>query len=475
MFRHTRALVLVVLATLAAPIGAQERQSGPVWPTLSEAERQAVQRFGDDFKQFIGRAKSSLTFVRETTTMLEANGFRRWPESPSKADARPGSRWYAVNRDRTIAAFVVGSEPMARGARIVNTHNDSVHLALKPQPFRDSFDISLLDTTTHGGLKNYQWVNRPLAIVGRVHKQDGTVVNVDIGHAAGDPVLLIPDLAPHVDRDFLSRTSRDVIQTEELDPILASTAEGAARVLMEKYGLTRDDFLSADLQLVPAAMPVDVGIDHQLIAAYGHDDRSNGFAAIRALLEIKTPPRTAVAYGVNNEEVSSWTTGVDSEWFRTLLAEVIAAQEPSYNDLMLRRALRASEVLVSDCTTALNPAFPQPFVASQSARLGWGLVFKEYGPGREADSEYSARVRRLFTQAGVRWQTHAYRAGYGGGTIAQWFANAEMDAIDIGIGILSMHSPMEVSAKVDLWELYRGFKAFLGAPATTRSSSSSPR
>jgi aspartyl aminopeptidase len=475
MIRHARTLLLVALAVVAAPLGAQERPVGPVWPTLTEAERQAVQRFGDDFKQFIGRAKSSLTFVREATTLLEANGFKKWPAAPSKTDARPGSRWYAVNRERTIAAFVVGTEPAARGARIVNTHNDSVHLTLKPQPFRDSFDIALVDTATHGALKNYQWVNRPLALIGRVFKQDGSVVTVDIGHAAGDPVLLVPDLAPHVDRDFVNRTSREVIQTEELDPILASTAEAAARVLKDKYGLARDDFLSADLQIVPAAMPVDVGLDHQLIAAYGHDDRSNGFAAIRALLDVKVPPKTAVAYGVNNEEVSSWTTGVDSEWFRTLVAEVIAAQEPAYNDLMLRRALRASEVLVSDCTTALNPDFPQPFVPSQTARLGWGLVFKEYGPGREADSEYAARVRRLFTESGVRWQTHSYRAGYGGGTIAQWFANADMDAIDIGIGILSMHSPMEVSSKVDLWELYQGFRAFLGAPAAPRPATASGR
>jgi len=187
---------------------------------------------------------------------------------------------------------------------------------------------------------------------------------------------------------------------------------------------------------------------------------------------VTNPQRTAIAYGVNNEEVNSWTTGVESEWFRTLLAEIIAAQEPAYNDLMLRHALRASQVLVSDCTTALDPNFPQPYLPNGSARLGWGLVFKEYGEGREADAEFFARVRRIFNDAGVRWQTHAYRAGYGGGTIAQWFANSDIDAIDVGIGILSMHSPMDVSSKVDLWELYRGFKAFLGAgPATSATSS----
>lgn len=459
----------VLLAAVAAPVRAQD--PGPVWPKLSEPQRAEVMRFGDDFKQFIGVAKSEMTFVREAIKLVEANGFKKWPVAPAKSEVRPGSRWYAVNRDRTIVAFVVGSEPLTAGANIVNTHNDAVRLELKPKPFRESFEISLLDTTVHGGLKNYQWVNRPLAIIGRATKTDGTVVNIDIGHNPADGVLVVADLAPHVDRDFLERRNRDVIATEELDPILALTRDAAIKALKDKYNLTPEDFLTADLQIVPAQMPVDIGLDHQLIGAYGHDDRSNGYAAFRAIVEARTPAKTAIAYGVNNEEVNSWTTGVNSEWFRTLIAEIIAAQEPSYNDLMLRHALRASQVLVSDCTTALDPVFPQPYLANGSARLGWGLVFKEYGAGREADGEYFAKVRRIFNDAGVHWQTHSYRAGYGGGTIAQWFANADIDAIDVGIGILSMHSPMDISAKVDLWELYRGFKAFYGASAASTTPS----
>ena len=462
-------LILAVITLLAA-LPARAQEPGAVWPKLSGAEQADVMRFGDDFKQFIGRAKSEMTFVREARARLEGAGFKLWPGMPTRADAAPGSRWFAINRDRTIVAFVIGSEPTASGVRIVNTHNDSVRLGLKPRPFRDSFDISLLDTTTHGSLKNYQWVDRPLALIGKVTRADGTTVTIDIGHAADDPVLVVPDLAPHVDRDFLERRNRDVIATEELDPILALTRAAALTALRDKYKITPDDLLSADLQIVPAQMPVDVGLDRQMVGAYGHDDRSNGFAMIRAMLEVRNPVKTAIAYGVNNEEVNSWSTGVQSEWFRTLIAEIIAAQEPSYNDLMLRRALRRSQVLVSDCTTAIDPNFPQPYLPTGSARLGWGLVFKEYGAGREADSEYFAQVRNIFTNANVHWQVHSYRAGYGGGTIAQWFANADMDAIDIGIGILAMHSPFDVSAKVDLWELYRGFKAFYGAPSVAAST-----
>lgn len=460
------AFALCVFTCLAVvPAATAQEQAGPVWPKLNGAQRTEVLKFGDDFKQFIGVAKSETQFVREASRLVEAAGFKPWPASPTKADAAPGTKWYAVNRGRSIVAFVIGADPAASGVRIVNTHNDSVRIELKPKPFRDSFDISMLDTRVHGGIKNYQWVNRPLAVIGSVTRLDGSVVEVNIGHDPADAVLMITDLAPHVDNDFRERRNRDVIGTEELDPILGLTRDAALKALKDKYNLTPDDFLAADLQIVPAQMPVDIGLDHQLVGAYGHDDRSNGYAAFRAIAEVKAPQKTAMAYGVNNEEVGSWTTGVESEWFRTLVAEVIAAQEPSYNDLMLRHALRSSQALVSDCTTALDPGFPQPYLPNSSARLGWGLVFKEYGPGREADAEYFARVRRMFIDADVHWQVHAYRAGYGGGTIAQWFANANIDAIDVGIGILSMHSPMDVSAKVDLWELYRGFKAFWAAPA----------
>jgi aspartyl aminopeptidase len=466
-----------VVAGFAVPAGAQDQpKSGLVWPTLTAAQRNEVMKLGDEFKQFIGAAKSETLFVREATRMVEAAGFKRWPSSPKKADVAPGSRWYAVNRGRSIAAFVVGTDPTVSGMRIVNSHNDSLHLELKPRPLRESFEVAMFDTRTHGTLKNYQWVNRPLALIGRVTRVDGITVDVNIGHDPADGVLMITDLAPHVDNDFRDRKNRDVIGTEELDPILALTRDAAVKALKDKYDIGLSDLLSADLQIVPAQMPVDVGLDHQLVGAFGHDGRVNGFAAFRAITEVRSPQKTAVAYGVDNEEVGvSWTTGVESQWFSTLLAEIIAAQEPAYTDLMLRHALGASQALVSDCTTALDPGFPQPTPAGISARLGWGFVIKDYGSGKQADAEFFAEISRLLTEAGVPWQVHSYRAGVGGGTIAQWFANANIDAIDVGIGVLSMHSPMDVSAKADIWELYRGFKAFWGAPAGLQGGVTSGR
>ena len=289
---HIVAASLLFSLIAAAPARAQE-QAGAVWPRLTDVQRAEVMRFGDDFKQFIGSAKSETAFVRDVTRMLEGSGFRPWPAAPRRGEITPGSRWYAINRGRTIAAIVVGTDPVASGTRIVNSHNDSPRLQLKPEPLRDSFEITLLDTTVHGGIKNYQWVNRPLALIGCVTKVDGTVVEVNIGHDPADAVLMITDLAPHVDNDFRERRNRDVIQTEELDPLLALTRDAAVKALKERYNLTPDDLLSADLQIVPAQMPVDVGLDRQLIAAYGHDDRSNGFAAFRAIMEVKAPQKTA--------------------------------------------------------------------------------------------------------------------------------------------------------------------------------------
>jgi aspartyl aminopeptidase len=460
-------------AVLAAPsaVWCQDLGFASAWPALTPAEHDHVMKFGEDFKDFIGRAKSEMLFVREGVSFAEARGFRQWQPGPG-VDLKAGSRWYAVNRDRTLVLFIIGTEPIENGMRIVNTHIDAVRIEFKTRPFRESNQIALVDTQVHGGIKNYQWVNVPLAIIGRVDKADGTVAWIDIGSRPGDPVLLVPDLAPHVDRDLRNRAQPEVIRAEELDPVIGSLpADEAAgqrtavdrvlALLEQEYGLTARDFLTADLQLVPAAMPRDIGLDRALVGAYGQDDRSNGWVSLRSIAEIQNPRYTSVVYAVNNEEVGSWNTGINSEWFSTLISEVIDAQRGGeFNDLMLRRAYARTQVLVSDCTTAIDPNFPQPTVQGISARLGYGLVVKEYGPGRESNSEFFARMGALFDREKVRWQTHSYQAGYGGSTIAAWFAGQNMDVMDVGVCILSMHSPYEVSSKVDLWELHKGFQAF---------------
>jgi aspartyl aminopeptidase len=462
--------MLVALATLRA----QDVGFTNAWPELTPQDREHVMRYAEDFKTFLGKAKSEMQFVREATKFADANGFRKW-DAKAAAGLKPGTRWYAVNRDRTIVLFVAGSEPIENGLRIVNTHIDSPRIEFKARPFRESQQAVLIDTQVHGGIKNYQWANVPLALTGRVDKADGTTAWIDIGNEPGDPVLLISDLAPHVDRDFRGRLQPEVIRTEELDPIIGTmppdvtagqrtATDRVLAMLREKYGITARDMLTADLQIVPATAPRDVGLDRALVGAYGQDDRSNAYISLRAIADVKTPRHTAVAYAVNNEEVGSWNTGVNSEWFNTLISEVMSAQKGSdVSDVARRRAYARTEVFVSDCTTAQDPLFPQPQNPVLTSRLGYGMVIKEYGAGREANSEFFARVRGLLDREKVRWQTHGYDAGYGGGTIAAWFATQNMDVIDVGVGLLSMHSPFEVSSKVDLWHLHRGFVALFNS------------
>lgn len=465
-------LLFAAAMLLAVQAPAQDFGFGSAWPALDDAERARVMAFGDEFKAFMGRVRSHMWFVREAVALAEADGFEPWSSDVAAAELTPGSRWYAVNRDRTIVLFVLGRQPVPAGLRIINTHIDSPRLEFKTRPLRERDGIVVIDAQVHGGIKNYQWANVPLAVVGRVDKTDGTTVWVEVGTAPDDPVLLITDIAPHVDADYRDRSSRDVIRTEELEPIIASmppSGDGESGgaldrllgLLRAEYGIEGRDFLSADLQIVPATAPRDVGLDRALVAAYGQDDRSTAYVSLRALFELGVPEYTAVAYAVNNEETGSWNTGVNSEWFSTLVSEVIAAQSGNFSDLDLRRAYANTQVLVSDTTTALNPLFPGPQNAQLTSRLGYGLVVKEYGAGREANSEFFAHLRGVLDGAGVKWQTHSYDAGYGGGTIASWFAGRNMDVIDVGIAILSMHSPYEVSSKVDLWELYKGFRAFL--------------
>jgi aspartyl aminopeptidase len=466
-----RGLVAIGSLLVFATLHAQDVGFANAWPELDAQSREHVMRYGEDFKSFLGKAKSEMQFVKEASRFAEAGGFRKW-DPKAAAGMKPGTRWYAVNRDRTIVLFVIGSEPLENGMRIVSTHIDSPRIEFKAKPFRESQQAVLIDTQVHGGIKNYQWANVPLAITGRVDKADGTTAWIDIGNDPADPVLLISDLAPHVDRDFRGRLQPEVIRTEELDPIIGTlppdTAAGERTatdrllaILKEKYGITPRDLLTADIQIVPATPPRDVGLDRALVGAYGQDDRSTAYISLRAIAEVKAPRYTSVAYAVNNEEVGSWNTGVNSEWFNTLISEVMTAQRGSdISDIARRRAYARTEVLVSDTTTAQDPLFPQPQNPALTSRLGYGMVIKEYGAGREANSEFFAKVRGILDRGKVRWQTHGYDAGYGGGTIAAWFATQNMDVIDVGVGLLSMHSPFEVSSKVDLWHLHRGFVAF---------------
>lgn len=476
-FRSLRRVAAVAVLVLtgsilaSAPTFAQDDYGshGNVWAGLGAEQRAEVEAFAGRFVEMIDVARSEAMMVRESVRWAEARGFREWNAS---VDPQPGDRFYAVNRGRTIVLWVQGREPMTAGMRLINSHIDSVRLELKPHPLRERPGVVTLDTLQHGGLKEYQWVNVPLAITGRVDRKDGSTVWIEIGLKDDDPVLLVPDLAPHVDRDYRNRTRDEAIGAEELDPILLGSDDGSGRSLVQqaeamirdRYGIEPDDWVSSDVQIVPATRPRDIGLDRSLIGAFGLDDRLTGVVNVLALGEIEAPEHTAMAYLVTDEEVGSrWNVGVSSEWFRMLVAEIIRAESGDVSDLDVMRAFSATDQITADTTTATNPLWPGMQAPNNASLMHHGLVIKLYGPGRSANSEYVARLRRLLDDADVPWQSHSYAAGYGGGTIASDFAAMNMEVTDWGVGIWSMHSPYDVASKADIWALWKGFVAFFSS------------
>ena len=438
------------------------------WAALDDAGRRDADRFAESFKEFLHRGRTEAAFVAEAVKAAQAAGFEPWTET---SDASPGARFYFNNRGRTFVAFVIGKRPAREGLRVVGTHIDSPHLDLKGRPIRASANFVLLQTMPHGGLKTYQWVNRPLALLGRVFKTDGSVVEVSIGLDPDDPVLVIPDLAPHVDVSQRTRTARSVMQGEEMDPLALSRYEESkdelekqiTELLEKRYGVTMDDLVSAELNIVPAEAPRDVGLDRALVGAYGLDDRAGSYPALQALLETESPELTAAAYLTDNEESgSNNNTGARSSAFNDLIADIIHRQEgDQFSDVQVRRALRRTYALSVDMNPGLHPLFPSSLESENAPQLGHGVSFKLYGRGVSPNAEFVARMRKLMGDRNLPWQVMTYKVGGGGGgTIGGFLSDDNMEVMDIGVPILSMHSPFELISKTDLYILYQTLGAF---------------
>jgi aspartyl aminopeptidase len=435
---------------------------------IPAANSQAVTEFAEQYKTFIGEARTDGTFVEEAIKLAEATGFQAFAGT---SGLRPGAKLYFNNRGRTLVLVVVGAEKFREGFRIVGAHVDSPFLELKARPIHHSGQFIQFQTMPHGGLKNYQWVNRPLALIGNVYRKDGSKVAIKVGLHPAEPVFVIPDLAPHVDVSQRERTSRDVVKGEEMDPVVFSansTAEddlsAAVRLhLKNVYGLEEDDLVSAELRFVPAEAPRDVGFNRALVGAYGQDDRAGAYTALRAILESAAPRFTSVAFLVNNEEVgSNNNTGAGSSALNDFLADLIYRQEgDAYRDVVARHALRLTYVLSADMNPGLDPTWPETLEADNAPRLGKGLNFKMYGRGNSPNPALTARLRKIFDDEKIPWQVMTYKVGVGGGgTIGGFLSDDNMEVIDVGIPMLSLHSPSEISSKSDLHVLYRAMKAF---------------
>jgi aspartyl aminopeptidase len=481
MARREMGLAVVGGVLLAALAAGQETKAaaGSVWDSrksaweqLQPGQKDEVFKFADGYKSYLTVSRSALTSTREVLRLAKAAGFT---EFTAADQVKSGAKLIVNGHDRALILIVVGSEPMVSGSRVIGTHHDSPHIDLKARPIYASHGFTLFKTIYYGGIKKYQWANRPLALIGRIDTVDGKRIDVSIGLKDGDPVFVIPDNAPHSDKSLRDRKYTEVFAGEELDPVVGSIpGPGGSSVtsqvlaaLTSTYGIREEDFVSAELQLVPTSNPADVGIDRGLVGAYGQDDRVSSYCAARAVLDLKgTPAHTAMAYLSNFEEVGSVNnTGAQSQFLNSTFARLVGAQRgKAYTDLDLRQALRGSEVISADANDGVNPVFPQTSELSGAAHLGNGAVIKKYGAGFDANSEFIAKIRGILDRNGIAWQTQTPKVdGYSGGTIGGFLSMEEMEVIDMGVPLLSMHSTFEMSSKVDVWSFYRFMSVFLAS------------
>jgi aspartyl aminopeptidase len=438
------------------------------WLSLTPEQRTQVFAFAEPFKDYLRHAKSASLSEAELIRLAHAAGFEDFA-SPSQVV--PGARLILSNRGRAVLFAVIGSAPIESGSRMVAAHQDSPHINLKARPIVNApGSVALLKTIPYGGIKRYQWANLPMALVGHIDTLDGRHIEVNIGFAPGDPVFVIPDAAPHSDRLLRTRTYTEVFSGEEMNPVIGSipgpdstVADEVMSVLRMRYKIRDEDLVAAELELVPATQPADVGIDAGLTGSWGQDDKLSAYTATRSLIELKgTPRKTAFAYITNFEEVGSVNdTGAGSQFLDSAFTALIDAQAKPATALEVRNALAHAEVLSADTNDGVNPIFPQNSENSNAAVVGYGVAIKRYGAGFDPNSEFTARILHLLDANHIAWQTQTPKVDVGGGgTIGGFLSMRNMEVLDVGIPLLSMHSTYEMSSKVDLWSYYRFMLAF---------------
>lgn len=449
------------------------------WNKYLDGKINLVFDFAEGYKDYISASKTERESAANALKLAEEAGFKALTDCQSLTC---GAKVYALNRNKAVCLFVIGQEDIADGLNILGAHIDSPRLDLKQHPLYQDHEIALLDTHYYGGIKKYQWVAHPLALHGIVCKKDGTNVNIVIGEDAQDPVIGISDLLIHLAGEQLKKTAAQVVEGEDLNVTFGSipskeqdeksedlVKENILKLLKEKYDIEEDDFISAELEVVPAGKARDYGLDRSMVIAYGHDDRICAYTSLKAILETEKPLRTACCLLVDKEEVGSQgNTGMQSRFFENTLAEVLMKMG-CYDELTLRRALRNSRMLSSDVSAAFDPNYPTVNELKNTAFFGRGIVFNKYTGARgksgcnDANAEYLAKIRRVMDDNDVAFQTAELGKvdQGGGGTIAYILANLDMDVIDAGIAVQNMHACYEVASKVDIYEAYRAYKAFL--------------
>lgn len=455
------------------------------WDAYPGDKKQQVYDFAEQYRAFLSENKTERECVKTFVQQAEQAGYVDLKKVISEGRSlQPGDKVYADHMGKSLALFVVGKAPISEGMNILGAHIDSPRLDLKQNPMYEDNDMVLLDTHYYGGVKKYQWVTLPLALHGVVAKKDGTVVEISIGEDASDPVVGVSDLLIHLAGDQMEKKGSKVVEGENLDVLIGNLPADKKddeksekervkaqilQLLKQKYDIEEEDFLSAEIEVVPAGAARDYGLDRSMIMGYGHDDRVCAYPSFEATLQMEAPERTSVCLLVDKEEIGSvGATGMQSRFFENTVAEVLD-RCGSYSDLALRRALQNSRMLSSDVSAAYDPNYPSVSEKKNAAYFGRGIVFNKYTGSRgksgsnDANAEYIAALRRIFDDNGVAFQTSELGKvdQGGGGTIAYILANYGMEVIDSGVAVLNMHAPWEIISKVDLYEAYKGYMAFL--------------
>lgn len=448
-----------------------QRKNG--YNRIESDEEKVVFSFADEYKSFLDVAKTEREAVIYAVKELEKNGFVEYRKG---MELKAGDKIYCNNRGKAVLAAVIGTAPISEGVRLCAAHIDSPRLDLKQNPLYEDNELALFKTHYYGGIKKYQWTTIPLSLHGVIVKADGETVTVNIGEDDSDPVFCVTDLLPHLANEQMSRTATNIIRGEDLNLLIGSmpfredeTSEAVKlnimNILFEKYGITEADFISAELEAVPAFKARDIGFDRSLIGGYGHDDRCCAFPALKATVDCENPVHTAVTVLTDKEETGSdGNTGLCSSYLKYFIADIAEALGSNGRDV-----LSSSECLSADVNAAFDPTFAEVNERNNCAYVNKGVCITKYTGARgksgtsDASAEFAGRIRRLMDSKNVIWQTGELGkvdAG-GGGTVAAYIANLNVDTIDMGVPVLSMHAPYEVISKLDLYMAYKAFAIFI--------------
>ena len=451
-----------------------------LWSSYDEAAKKELHEINEKYKACLDAGKTERECVKLAVEMAKEAGYQDIKDVLKEGKSlKAGDKVYAVCMEKMLAMFRMGEEPLSNGMNILGAHIDSPRIDVKQNPLYEDTELSFMDTHYYGGIKKYQWVALPLALHGVVAKKDGTVVNVNIGEDPADPVVYVTDLLIHLAGKQMEKKGSVVVEGENLDILVGSrplageekdaVKVNILRLLKEKYQMEEEDFLSAEIEVVPAGPARDCGLDRSMIAGYGHDDRVCAYPSFAAMMEAGHVDRTSCCLLVDKEEIGSvGATGMQSMFFENTVAEILALMGQDSN-LAVRRTLARSRMLSSDVSAAYDPAYAEAFEKKNCAYFGKGMVINKYTGARgksgsnDANAEYLARLRRIFDDNKVAFQTAELgKVDYGGGgTIAYIAALYGMEVVDSGVAVLSMHAPWEIISKSDLYEAKKGYVAFL--------------